>query len=102
MSRDRNARPAITSSSGMGDLLSASYRDARETSGKMLRARLFDIGIQALDNLAVALLNHAPLQLHRKSQLAVRDGEIFGQQRKSLRSFVLRQAPGLALEFARE
>src|SRR5271155_1794414 len=99
MSRDRNARPAITSSSGMGNLLRSFYREVRQTSEKMLRPRLLEVGIKALDDVAVALLDHAALQFHRKGQLTVRDGEIFRQQRESLGFLVLRETRNLALEF---
>src|ERR1700682_2031632 len=62
-------------------------------------SRLCDVGVEALDHIAITLGDHAPLNFEGVGQGAVFEGEVFGKQGKALDGFVLRKIRRQAMDF---
>src|SRR5207253_5999517 len=93
MSRERKARPAMTNwsfiflppvHSNAGSALAASFQPSA-FSGQ--RAGFFQVGVEPLNGVAVALFDDAPLEFHGVGQAAIVEGKVLVKQgdRKSTR-----------------
>src|SRR6185437_9134481 len=98
ISRELNARPAMTSWSFM-DFLRNSSKLLYSGSGLRERVRLFHIGIEAGDYVLVLFFDHAALQLQRIREFSGSVCKIPGDERKSFRLFVLCERRHQALDF---